>query len=47
VIGSVVAAEPGVDYAPLHYKRLEHVNDKVMKLNCGNYEAKFHMNENS
>jgi len=39
VIGSVVAAEPGVDFAPLHYKRMEHHKDKFMKLKCGNYDA--------
>jgi len=39
VIGSVVAAEPGVDFAPLHYKRLEHHKDRFMKQVGGDYEA--------
>ena len=39
VIGSLVAAEPGVELAPLHYKSLEHEKDRALKSNKGNYEA--------
>ena len=39
VIGNLVASEPGVDLAPLHYKRLEIEKDKALKANRGDYEA--------
>ena len=39
VIGSLVAAEPGVEMARLHYKRLEQEKDKALKANEGNFEA--------
>ena len=39
VIGSLVAAEPGVMLAPLHYKRLEHENVRALKQARGDYEG--------
>ncbi len=35
----MVASEPGVQYAPLYYKDLEHEKDGFVKLHRGNYDA--------
>lgn len=40
VLGSLVAAEPGVEMAPIHYKRTEHEKIRFLKLAEGDYEAK-------
>ena len=40
-IGNVVAAEPGVAYAPLYYKGLEITRNKLLRRYAGNYEAWF------
>ena len=40
VIGKLVASEPGVSFAPLHYKLLKIEKDKNLKLNKGNFDAK-------
>ncbi|CAG2204684.1 unnamed protein product [Mytilus edulis] len=39
VIGKMVASEPGVKYAPLYFKDLEHFKDKSLKGNQGNFDA--------
>lgn len=39
LIGKLVAAEPGVEYAPLFYKSLEKAKDKNLKLKCGNFKS--------
>ena len=40
-IGNVVAAEPGVAYAPLYFKGLEIVRNKVLRRHAGSYDAWF------
>ena len=40
VIGKLVAAEPGVEFATLYTKSLEISKDKVLKENKGNFDAK-------
>lgn len=39
LIGSLVASEPGVQYAPLFYKPLEHIKDRNLNFKRGNYES--------
>ena len=39
LIGILVAAEPGVKYAPLHYKSLELEKDNELKINYGNFDS--------
>ena len=39
ILGALVAAEPGVDHAPLHYKRMEHGKIEHLKFSKGNFEA--------
>ena len=39
LIGSLVAMEPGVLYAPLHYKVLEVDRNKALELSGGSYES--------
>lgn len=43
LIGKMVASEPGVQYAPLYYKDLEHFKDKCLKYNNGNFDAKIRL----
>lgn len=38
-IGTVVAAGPGVDGAPLFYKRMEHAKDRALKRHKGDFEG--------
>lgn len=38
LIGKMVAAEPGVTYAPLFYKPLEKVKDSCLKRHAGNFD---------
>ena len=45
VLGSLVAAEPGVDFAPLHYKRLEHEKIQALKARAGDYEGHMRVTE--
>ena len=40
-IGNVVAAEPGVTYAPLYFKGLEIVRNRVLHRHAGSYDAWF------
>ncbi|XP_053381919.1 uncharacterized protein LOC128549340 [Mercenaria mercenaria] len=40
VIGKLVAIEPGVQYAGLHYKQLELERDTALKINKGNFDSK-------
>ena len=40
LIGKMVASEPGMQYAPLYYRDLEHIRDNELKLNRGNFDAK-------
>ena len=47
IIGKMVAAEPAVQYAPLHYKELEIEKDKQLKYNKGDYNAKFMLTANA
>ena len=47
VIGKLVAAEPGVEFATLYTKSLEISKDKALKENKGNFDAKLYLtNEN-
>ena len=39
VLGSLVAAEPGVDFAPLYYKRTEQVKVTQLQRHAGDFEA--------
>ena len=39
LIGKMIAAEPGVKYAALHYKTLELDKDRALKSNLGNYDS--------
>ena len=45
VIGKMVAAEPGVTHAPLYIKSLEIEKDRILKLNKGNFDAKFTLSQ--
>ena len=40
-----MSAEPGVDYAPLHYKRIEHDKIQQLKTHAGNFEAEMPISE--
>ena len=40
LIGKMVASEPGVQFASLYYKELEHIKDKKLKELSGNFDAK-------
>ena len=40
LIGKMVASEPGMQYAPLYYRDLEHIRDNELKSNRGNFDAK-------
>lgn len=46
VIGNLVAAEPGVEIAPLFYKRLEHAKVHALKQAKGNFEGRMEVTEN-
>ena len=39
LIGKMVAAEPGVKYAPLYYKSMEIERDMALKMQSGNFDA--------
>ena len=39
LVGNWVAAEPAVDYAPIHYKRTEHCKTQALAQNKDNFEA--------
>ena len=39
LIGKMVASEPGVQFAPLYYKDLEHIKDWELRENKGNFDA--------
>ena len=43
LIGILVAAEPGVKHAPLHYKSLELEKDNELKINYGNFDSTMHI----
>ena len=43
LIGKMVAAEPGIKYAPLHYKSLELEKDIELKRNYGNFDNTMHI----
>ena len=47
LIGKMVAAEPGVKYAPLYYKTLELDKDEALKLNRGNFDSDMYISEKS
>jgi hypothetical protein len=47
LIGKMVACEPGMQYAPLFYKDLEHARDNLLKSFKGNYDAKIALSESS
>lgn len=47
LIGKMVAAEPGVQYAALHYKTLEIDKDKALKLNRGNFDNHMYISKES
>ncbi len=46
-IGNVVAAEPAVLHAPLHYKSLEILKNETLKLSRGDFEAKLWLNDDA
>lgn len=39
VIGSLVAASPGVEHAPVHYKRIEIYKNQCLQANKGNFDV--------
>ena len=39
LIWKLVATEPGIEYAPLHYKPLEKVKEKELKIHKGNFDS--------
>ena len=39
LIGKLVAAKPGVLYAPLHYKSIELEHDLALKRNFGDFDS--------
>jgi len=39
IIGTLVASEPAVDFAPLYYKGMEHYKNTMLQCNKGDYEA--------
>ena len=43
LIGKMVAAEPGVKYAPLYYKTMEIERDQALKISQGNFDAKMNV----
>lgn len=45
LLGKLVAAEPGVECAPLFYKPLEKVKDKNLKIHKGNYNSFMNISE--
>ena len=47
LIGKMVAAEPGVKYAALHYKTLELEKDIALKSNHGNFDSKVSISKQS
>ena len=47
LIGKLVAAEPGVKYAPLHYKPLELQRDCELKKNKGNFDKTMTLSQQS
>ena len=47
LIGKMVAAEPGVKYAPLYYKTLELDKDKALKITKGNFDCEINVSEQS
>ena len=40
IVGKLVAAEPGVEYAPIYIKSLEIEKDRKLKESNGNFESK-------
>ena len=47
LIGKMVAAEPGVKYAALHYKSLELEKDNALKMSRGNFDDKIQISSES
>lgn len=47
LIGKMVACEPGMQYAPLYYKDLEHEKDHHLKQCKGNYDEHIVISDNS
>ena len=47
LIGKFVAAEPGVQYAPLFYKPLEIQRDYELKINKGNFDSSMALSSES
>lgn len=47
LIGKMVACEPGMQYAPLYYKDLEHEKEEKLKQCRGNYDAFMKISDNS
>ena len=45
LIGKMVASEPGVQFAALYYKDLEHLRDKNLKKCFGNFNSKMTIHE--
>ena len=39
LIGKLVAAEPGIEYAPLYYKPLEKLKEQQLKIHRGNFNS--------
>ena len=47
LIGTMVAAEPGVKYAALYYKTLELDKDKALKINKGDFDGEMYISMQS
>ena len=47
LVGKLVAADPGVKYAPLHYKPLELQRDLELKKNRGNFDKTMTLSQQS
>ena len=47
LIGQMVAAEPGVSYAPPYYRTLELEKSKWLKIKCGVFDALIFLSKQS
>ena len=46
-MGKMVASEPGIQFAPLYYKELEHIKDRKLKELSGNFDAKMAVSDDT
>jgi hypothetical protein len=47
IVGKLVAAEQGVEYAPIYIKSLEIEKDRMLKESNGNFESKLIISKES